>query len=115
LMKALGVAEEADFSLLDAYAPAVDRFLLDAKPPAGASLPGGNAAAFDWRLTAGRALPRPWLLAGGLTPENVADAVRQSGAPGVDVSSGVERARGVKDPVKIAAFVAAARGAVQTG
>ena len=67
-------------------------------------------AAFDWRLVAGAAIPRPWLLAGGLTPENVAEALRQSGAPGVDVSSGVERARGVKDPGRIAGFVAAARG-----
>jgi len=109
VMKALGVAAPADLARLADYAPAVDRFLLDAKPPPGAPLPGGNAAPFDWRLVAGRAIPRPWLLAGGLTPENVAAAVRQSGAPGVDVSSGVERARGVKDPGKIAAFVAAAR------
>jgi phosphoribosylanthranilate isomerase len=88
----------------------VDRFLLDAKPPAGAELPGGNAAAFDWRLVSGRAVPRPWLLAGGLTPDNVARAVAQSGAPGVDVSSGVEKARGVKDPALVRAFVAAAKG-----
>lgn len=110
VMKALGVAEPADLARLAEYAPAVDRFLLDAKPPPGASLPGGNASAFDWRLVAGAAIPRPWLLAGGLTPENVAEALRQSGAPGVDVSSGVERARGVKDPGRIARFVAAARG-----
>jgi phosphoribosylanthranilate isomerase len=109
VMKALGIAEPADLTALAAFAPAVDRFLLDAKPPPGAALPGGNAAAFDWRLTAGRSIPRPWLLAGGLTPETVAEAIRQSGAPGVDVSSGVERARGVKDPARIAAFVAAAR------
>ncbi|GGC51416.1 N-(5'-phosphoribosyl)anthranilate isomerase [Siccirubricoccus deserti] len=109
VMKALGIAEPADLMALADYAPAVDRFLLDAKPPPGATLPGGNAAAFDWRLTAGRAIPRPWLLAGGLTPDTVAEAIRQSGAPGVDVSSGVERARGVKDPARIAAFVAAAR------
>ena len=91
------------------YAPVVDRFLLDAKPPPDAALPGGNAAAFDWGLTAGRVLPRPWLLAGGLTPDNVAQAIRQSGAPGVDVSSGVERARGVKDAALIRAFVEAAK------
>jgi phosphoribosylanthranilate isomerase len=109
VMKALGIAEPADLEALAAFAPVVDRFLLDAKPPPGAALPGGNAAAFDWRLTAGRTIPRPWLLAGGLTPDTVAEAVRQSGAPGVDVSSGVERARGVKDPARIAAFVAAAR------
>ena len=110
VMKALGVAEPADLARLADYAPAVDRFLLDAKPMPGAALPGGNATAFDWRLVAGAAIPRPWLLAGGLTPDNVAEALRQSGAPGVDVSSGVERARGVKDPARIAKFVAAARG-----
>ncbi|HZF76650.1 MAG TPA: phosphoribosylanthranilate isomerase [Acetobacteraceae bacterium] len=111
VMKALGIATEGDLAALDAYAPAVDRFLLDAKPPPGASLPGGNAAAFDWGLLAGRRIPRPWLLAGGLTPANVAGAVRVAGAPGVDVSSGVERARGVKDPALVEAFVAAARAA----
>ena len=110
VMKALGVSAEADLAVLAAFAPAVDRFLLDAKPPPGADLPGGNAAPFDWRLTAGRAVPRPWLLAGGLTPENVAQAVRAAGAPGVDVSSGVERVRGVKDPARIAGFIRAARG-----
>lgn len=110
VMKALGIASAADLDALADYAPVVDRFLLDAKAPPGAPLPGGNAAPFDWTLTAGRIIPRPWLLAGGLTPENVAQAIAASGAPGVDVSSGVERARGVKDPVRIAAFVAAARG-----
>ncbi|SDE01709.1 phosphoribosylanthranilate isomerase [Belnapia rosea] len=109
VMKAVGIAAPEDLEALAAYAPVVDRFLLDAKPPAGASLPGGNAAAFDWRLTAGRVIPRPWLLAGGLTPETVAEAIRQSGAAGVDVSSGVERARGVKDPGRIREFVGAAR------
>jgi phosphoribosylanthranilate isomerase len=111
VMKALGIATPADLGELAAYAPAVDRFLLDAKAPPGAPLPGGNAAPFDWTLTAGRAIPRPWLLAGGLTPQNVAEAIRVAGAPGVDVSSGVEKARGVKDPGLIAAFVAAARQA----
>ena len=111
VMKALGIAHAEDLAALADYAPVVDRFLLDAKAPAGAVLPGGNAAPFDWTLTAGRAMPRPWLLAGGLTPENVAQAIRVSDAPGVDVSSGVERARGVKDPGLIAAFVAAAKTA----
>jgi phosphoribosylanthranilate isomerase len=111
VMKALGIAVPGDLEALAEYAPVVDRFLLDAKPPVGAELPGGNASAFDWSLTAGRAIPRPWLLAGGLTPENVAEALRQSGAPGVDVSSGIERARGVKDPTRIAAFIVAARAA----
>nr|WP_052401922.1 phosphoribosylanthranilate isomerase [Roseomonas aerilata] len=114
VMKALGIATAADLALLDEYAPVVDRFLLDAKPAPGAALPGGNAAAFDWSLLAGRAVPRPWLLAGGLTPENVAEAVRATGAPGVDVSSGVEASRGVKDPARIAEFIRAARGAAGT-
>jgi phosphoribosylanthranilate isomerase len=111
VMKALGIAAPADLDALADYAEVVDRFLLDAKAPPGAALPGGNAAPFDWSLTAGRAIPRPWLLAGGLTPGNVGQAIRIAGAPGVDVSSGVERARGVKDPGRIAAFVAAARAA----
>ena len=111
VMKALGIASAADLDALADYAPVVDRFLLDAKAPPGAPLPGGNAAPFDWTLTAGRTIPRPWLLAGGLTPENVGQAIAVSGAPGVDVSSGVERARGVKDPARIAAFVAASRSA----
>jgi len=110
VMKALGVAEEADVAPVAAFAPVVDRFLFDARPPPGGPLPGGNARPFEWRLLAGRALPRPWLLAGGLTPGNVAEAIRIAGAPGVDVSSGVERARGVKDAALIRAFVAAAKG-----
>jgi phosphoribosylanthranilate isomerase len=110
VMKALGIAAREDLAALDRYAPVVDRFLLDAKAPPGAPLPGGNAAPFDWTLTEGVAVPRPWLLAGGLTAGNVAQAIAVSGAPGVDVSSGVEKARGVKDPARIAAFVAAARG-----
>ena len=111
VMKALGIASDADLGLLEDYAPVVDRFLLDAKPPPGATIPGGNALVFDWSLLAGRAIPRPWLLAGGLTPGNVAAAVRATGAPGVDVSSGVESARGVKDPARIAAFLRAAHSA----
>ncbi|WP_338664426.1 phosphoribosylanthranilate isomerase [Pararoseomonas sp. SCSIO 73927] len=111
VMKALGIATPADLDALDAYAPAVDAFLLDAKAPPGAPLPGGNAAVFDWSLLSGRPVPRPWLLAGGLTPDNVADALRTTGAPGVDVSSGVEASRGVKDPARVTAFLRAARGA----
>jgi len=110
VMKALGIAEAADLDAVAAFAPVVDRFLFDAKPPPGGPLPGGNAQPFEWRLMAGQAIPRPWLLAGGLTPRNVAEAIRTAGAPGVDVSSGVERARGVKDPALIHAFVAAAKG-----
>lgn len=113
VMKVLGIASPADFAHLAAYAPVVDSFLLDAKAPPGAPLPGGNATPFDWTLTRGQTIPRPWLLAGGLTPGNVAQAIAASGAPGVDVASGVEGARGVKDPARIAAFVAAATGAAQ--
>lgn len=109
VMKALGIGDAADVQAIAAWAPAVDRFLLDAKPPAGSGLPGGNARAFDWALLAGVRLPRPWLLAGGLTPENVVRAIAASSAPGVDVSSGVERSRGVKDAALITAFVTAAR------
>ncbi len=109
VMKAIGIAAAADLGLLARYALVVDRFLLDAKPAPGAALPGGNAHCFDWSLLHGAVVPRPWLLAGGLTPDNVAEAIRSTAAPGVDVSSGVERSRGVKDPDRIAAFIAAAR------
>jgi phosphoribosylanthranilate isomerase len=111
VMKALGIGGAGDLALVADYADSVDRFLLDAKPMPGATLPGGNAVTFDWSLLSGHAIPRPWLLAGGLTPTNVAGAIRAAGAPGVDVSSGVERVRGVKDAVLIAAFVAAAKAA----
>lgn len=110
-MKALGVAQAQDLAAVPAYAAVCDRLLIDAKPPPGAALPGGNGVPFDWRLVAGFAPGVPWLLSGGLTPDNVAEAARLTGAPGVDVSSGVESAPGVKDAAKIAAFVAAARGA----
>ena len=110
VMKALGIGAPADLDAADAFAPVVDRFLFDAKPPPGGPLPGGNAQPFEWRLMAGRAIAKPWLLAGGLTPGNVAEAIRIAGAPGVDVSSGVESARGVKDPALIRAFIAAAKG-----
>jgi len=103
---AVGVAVAAD---LPRDAPGVDRLLLDAKAPPDATLPGGNAHSFDWTILRGWAPPVPWLLAGGLTPGNVADAIRLSGATAVDVSSGVERARGVKDPALIDAFIAAAK------
>ena len=109
VMKALGIASKADLAHLPEYADQVDYFLLDARPPPGSALPGGNAVAFDWALMKGEKPPRPWLLAGGLTPANVVQAITTSGAPGVDVSSGVERTRGVKDPAAIAAFIAAAK------
>jgi phosphoribosylanthranilate isomerase len=104
---AVGVAEPAD--LPREAPPGVDRLLLDAKPAAGAALPGGNAHPFDWAMLRGWTAPLPWMLAGGLTPAVVPDAIRLSGAPGVDVSSGVERGRGVKDPALIRAFIRAAR------
>jgi len=105
--QAVGVAGQADLPDREA---GVDGLLLDAKAPADADLPGGNAQRFDWSVLSGWAAPLPWLLAGGLTPENVRKAVETAGAAAVDVSSGVERARGVKDPALIRAFVAAARG-----
>jgi phosphoribosylanthranilate isomerase len=109
VIKALPVADESDFARLPDFMQVSDMMLFDARPPAGAALPGGNGAAFDWKLLRGRAYSRPWLLAGGLNEANLAAAVALSGAKFVDVSSGVENAPGVKDPIKIAAFVAAAR------
>lgn len=108
VMKAVGIAGEADLPALAEYGRVADQLLVDAKPPPGGELPGGNGLAFDWRLIAGRRWPVPWMLAGGLTAANVAEAVRLTGARQVDVSSGVERARGVKDHAAIRAFVAAA-------
>ncbi|MDB5415060.1 MAG: phosphoribosylanthranilate isomerase [Rubritepida sp.] len=110
VMKAIGIATEADLAAIADYAEVADRLLLDAKPPVGAELPGGNAAPFEWRLARLAAIPVPWLLAGGLTPGNVAEAIAASGAPGVDVSSGVELVRGAKDAGLIRDFVRAARG-----
>ncbi|HSF65277.1 MAG TPA: phosphoribosylanthranilate isomerase [Paracoccaceae bacterium] len=109
VMKAIGVADEGDLAQLLDYSLVADQLLIDAKPPRGADVPGGNGLAFDWRLLVGRKWLRPWMLAGGLTPENVAAAVRLTGARQVDVSSGVESAPGVKDAARIAAFVAAAQ------
>lgn len=112
VMKAVGVSEVSDLPALDAYSAVADLLLVDAKPPKGSALLGGNAVAFDWNLIAKRKWTVPWMLAGGLTPENVAEAVRLTGAKMVDVSSGVESAPGIKDLDKIAAFVRAAKGAV---
>lgn len=108
VMKAVGVAGIDDLPRLESYLSVADQILVDAKPPRDAELPGGNGLTFDWRLIAGRRWPIPWMLAGGLTPQTVAEAVRVTGARQVDVSSGVERALGVKDAEKISAFVAAA-------
>ncbi|WP_375551574.1 phosphoribosylanthranilate isomerase [Rhodophyticola porphyridii] len=110
VMKAVGIATEADLPKLEAYGRVADQLLVDTKPPDDAGLPGGNGLAFDWRLIAGRRWPVPWMLAGGLTPQNAALAVEMTGATQVDVSSGVESAPGVKDAAKIAAFAEALRG-----
>lgn len=112
VMKAVGIAEPADLDRLWDYGLAADMLLVDAKPPKGATLPGGNGLAFDWRLLAGCQMLKPWLLAGGLTPENVNAAIRLTRAQGVDVSSGVESAPGVKDVERIRQFVARATAPV---
>lgn len=109
VMKALKIADAPDIDAASAYAGHVDWLMFDAKAPdnmAGA-LPGGNALAFEWALLAGRTFFAPWMLAGGLNPDNVAEAARISGASVVDVSSGVESAPGRKDPARIAAFLGA--------
>ena len=108
VMKVLGVADEGDLALLIDHSLVADQLLIDAKPPKAAPLPGGNGLTFDWRLVAQRRWLRPWMLAGGLTAANVAEAVRMTGVRQVDVSSGVESAPGVKDAARIAAFVTAA-------
>lgn len=109
VMKAVGVSSAADLPALDTYARVADQLLVDAKPAENADLPGGNGLAFDWTLIAGRRWPVPWMLAGGLTPANVAQAISLTGARQVDVSSGVESSLGVKDADQITAFVNAVR------
>ena len=111
MIKALPVAETSDLAAAGAYDGLVDHLLFDAKPPQGALLPGGTGARFDWTLMEGRRFERPWFLAGGLDPWNVEEALRLSGAPAVDVSSGVERGPGLKDPALITAFLNAVRRA----
>ena len=108
VMKVLGVAGEGDLAALMDYSLVADQLLIDAKAPNDAILPGGNGLSFDWRLVAQRRWLRPWMLAGGLTAQNVAEAVRLTNVRQVDVASGVESAPGIKDPAKIAAFIAAA-------
>ena len=109
VMKVIHVAVAADLTRAADYAEAADRVLLDATPPKGATRPGGLGKPFDWTILAGFSPPKPYLLSGGLTPGNVAEALRISRAPGVDVSSGVETAPGKKSPDLIRAFIAAAR------
>jgi phosphoribosylanthranilate isomerase len=109
VIKALAVADSTDLAAAAEYANAVDMLMFDARPPVGASRPGGHGAAFDWKILAGRSFTKPWFLAGGLDPENIARAIELSGASQVDVSSGVESAPGVKDAARIAAFVTNAK------
>jgi phosphoribosylanthranilate isomerase len=113
VMKAVKVSEAADLDAANAYTDIADMLLFDAKPPPEMknALPGGNALSFDWTILAGRDWPVPWMLSGGLDPDNVADAIRVSGATAVDISSGVESAPGVKDPRLISAFLKAVNAA----
>ena len=111
VMKALPIATRADLAPIREYAHVADRLLFDARPSPDATRPGGLGKTFDWSLLAGLDAGVPFMLSGGLTIDNVAEALRITGAPGVDVSSGVERAPGEKDPDKIRAFIRAARAA----
>ena len=111
VMKAIPVERKDDLALAANYIAAADRILFDARAPRDATRPGGLGKAFDWRLLVNLALGLPFMLSGGLDAGNVGEALRITGAPGVDVSSGVERAPGEKDPDKIRAFVRAAREA----
>ncbi len=106
-IRAIGIGEETDLAKLAEFEAVADHLMLDAKAPPGADRPGGHGAAFDWSLCATRKFARPWLLAGGLDPWNVGEALRLTGAPIADVSSGVERGAGLKDPALIEAFLAA--------
>lgn len=111
VMKAIGIADAHDLrSGISAFEPVADQLLFDAKPPPEGPT-GGLGKAFEWSLLSGIKLVKPWMLSGGLTPANVAEAVRSSGTRGVDVSSGVESERGIKDTKLIAAFVKAAKEA----
>ena len=112
-MRAMAISEPGDLAKVAAYDDVAEMLMFDAAPAANASRPGGHGAAFDWQLLNGRSFARPWFLAGGLTPENVARAIAVSGAKMVDVSSGVESAPGIKSPTRIADFAAAAKQAVR--
>jgi phosphoribosylanthranilate isomerase len=114
VIKAIAVALAEDANSANAYERCADYFMFDAKAPEAATRPGGHGAAFDWKLLSSLSFRRPWFLAGGLTPDNVARAIRAAGAAIVDTSSGVEDAPGRKNPDKIAAFVTAARNARAT-
>jgi phosphoribosylanthranilate isomerase len=107
VIKALPVAEPSDLAVAADYEKVADMLMFDAKPPKEALRGGGHGAAFDWKILEGRSFTKPWFLAGGLTPENVARAASLSGAKQVDVSSGVESAPGVKDAARIRDFIVA--------
>ena len=111
VIKVLPVSGASDFDAASAFEGAVEHLMFDTRPPTGSDRPGGLGVSFDWTLAAGRRYARPWFLAGGLDPWNAAEAVAQSGAPLLDVSSGVERGPGVKDPALISAFLEAVRRA----
>lgn len=117
VMKALKIAGPEDLVAISAFEPVADRLLFDAKAPPGlaGALPGGNGISFDWRLIAGLDVSKPAMLSGGLTADNVAEAIRLTGIAGVDVSSGVESRPGEKDPRLIARFITAARQAERAG
>jgi len=112
VIKALPVAEAPDLAAAAEYENAADMLMFDARPPKDALRGGGHGAAFDWKILQGRSFTKPWFLAGGLTPENVARAISLSGAKQVDVSSGVESAPGVKDAALIRAFIDAAKNSI---
>jgi phosphoribosylanthranilate isomerase len=114
VMKAIGVSEPEDLDIIDSYATVADQLLIDAKPPKGSILPGGNGLAFDWGLMTGKTWDVPWMLAGGLNPENVTEAIKTTGTAQIDVSSGVERAPGDKDPDKVTRFIQNAKRSHQT-
>lgn len=109
VMKSISISGASDFSTVPAYEAVADMLIFDGKPAAG--LPGGRGCGFDWQLLRERKIRRPWLLAGGLNVQNVARAITTTGAPGVDVSSGVETSPGVKDATSIRDFVVAVRAA----
>jgi phosphoribosylanthranilate isomerase len=111
VIKAIAVAESSDLACVPVFDSVADMLLFDAKAPASATREGGHGAPFDWQLLRGRSFKRPWLLAGGLNADNVARAIRSAESPGVDVSSGVETAPGLKSAEMIAAFVGNARAA----
>lgn len=111
IIKVAGVSEPSDIDAARAYEPLIEHLMFETKPPKDADRPGGLGVAFDWTLLKGRRFERPWFLAGGLDPWNVGDALAASGAPLADVSSGVERGPGLKDPALITAFLDAVRRA----